>query len=124
MNVNDRCWMMLVNGAYQSYQSQVQTSSKCIESRDMKTPFFRMKIAASQVTCVVIFHFDKIGFIIFYLHHCSPPVCGCCGIAHKSRSQTSIIIYGCFHKWGYPKWMVYNGKKPTNMDDLGVPLVI
>ena len=25
------------------------------------------------------------------------------------------------HKWGYPKWMVYNGTSHLQMDDLGVP---
>ena len=30
--------------------------------------------------------------------------------------------YGAFHKWGAPKWLVYNGKNPTKMDDLGVPI--
>ena len=109
-------WSISIISITSSYKFQVH------RVRGHENPnFFRMKIAASQVTCVVIFHFDKIGFIFFYLDHCSPPVCGCCGIAHKSRSQTSIIIYGCFHKWGYPKWMVYNGKKPTNMDDWGYP---
>ena len=29
--------------------------------------------------------------------------------------------YGGFHRWGYPKWLVYNGN-PIKMDDLGVPL--
>ena len=29
---------------------------------------------------------------------------------------------GGFHKWGYPKWMVYKGKSQSTMDDLGVPL--
>ena len=27
---------------------------------------------------------------------------------------------GVFHKWGYPKWMVSNGKSHLEMDDLGV----
>ena len=29
---------------------------------------------------------------------------------------------GVFHKWGYPKWLVYNGKSLYKWDDLGVPL--
>ena len=33
-----------------------------------------------------------------------------------------IYIYGAFHKWGYPKWMVYFMEHPTKMDALGVPL--
>jgi hypothetical protein len=28
---------------------------------------------------------------------------------------------GGFHKWGYSKWLVYNRKTQTKMDDLGVP---
>ena len=27
------------------------------------------------------------------------------------------LLYGGFHKWGYPKWMVYNGKSQTKMDE-------
>ena len=30
--------------------------------------------------------------------------------------------HGGFHQWGYPKWMIYNGKSQQKMDDLGVPL--
>ena len=32
--------------------------------------------------------------------------------------------YGCFQKWGYPKWMVKIRENPINMDDLGVPLFL
>ena len=35
------------------------------------------------------------------------------------RAKTSQN--GGFHKWGYPKWMVYKGKSHLEMDDLGVP---
>ena len=33
-----------------------------------------------------------------------------------------IPIIGGFHKWGYPKWIIYMEKNTTKMDDLGVPL--
>jgi len=28
---------------------------------------------------------------------------------------------GDFHEWGFPKWLVYNGKSQSKIDDLGVP---
>ena len=34
---------------------------------------------------------------------------------------TGLQTYGGFHKWGTPKWMVYSGQNPIDMDNLGVP---
>ena len=28
---------------------------------------------------------------------------------------------GGFHKWGYPKWLAYNGNIMFKIDDFGVP---
>ena len=39
-----------------------------------------------------------------------------------SSSKTQEPKWGFFHKWGYPKWLVYNGKSLYKWDDLGVPL--
>jgi len=44
-----------------------------------------------------------------------------------ARTISSIAIYKFpqkywgFHKWGNPKWMVYNGKSQSKMDDLRIP---
>jgi hypothetical protein len=35
----------------------------------------------------------------------------------------NIHEYGGFHKWEYPKWMIYNGN-PIEMDDFGVPPIL
>ena len=34
---------------------------------------------------------------------------------------TGLQTHGGFHKWGTPKWMVYSGQNPIDMDNLGVP---
>ena len=38
------------------------------------------------------------------------------------QDQKGGASNGGFHKWRYPhSWMVYSGKSPSKMDDLGVP---
>ena len=36
-------------------------------------------------------------------------------------AKIPVLQNGAFHRWGYPKWMVYNGQFHKT-DDLGVPL--
>ena len=58
----------------------------------------------------------------FHPHHVAldprPKVCAACISAPPSFHSEAFC---CFHKWGIPKWLVYNGKPQAKIDDLGVP---